>query len=148
MSEARRYFEDFRPGDVVELGAVVVDEREMSAFTAEWDPALHARPDRTTPTSGTVASGWFVGAITMKLLVQGLLNGSEAQGSSGIEHLRFLGDVAPGDRLSGRYVVLEAGESASRPEIGKLRVRIETVNQRGEPVLSMEATQFFARRGV
>ncbi len=146
MSDNRQYFEDFRPGDVVELGSVIVDEHQMQAFNTEWDPALHARPDRELPADAPVASGWFVGAATMRLLVDGLLNGSAAQGSSGLDQLKFVNDVQAGDELFGRYIVLDAAESAGRPEIGRLRVRIEAVNQRGEPVLTMEATQFFRRR--
>ena len=148
MSAGRRFFEDFQPGDVVELGTIVVDEHQIVAFNTQWDPALHGRRDRTLPSDGPVASGWFAGAVTMRMLVEQLLNGSEAQGSSGLENLEFLKDVHPGDELSGRYVVLEAAESARRPEIGKLRVRIETTNQHGETVLSMEADQFFRRRSA
>ncbi|MDQ1492117.1 MAG: hypothetical protein QOJ23_4631 [Actinomycetota bacterium] len=147
MSESPRYFEDFETGQVIDLGSFpAIDEGDMSAFSAHWDPGVHARPSDGSPSDLPAASGWYVGAITMKLLVEGLLNQCAAEGSPGLDRLDFLADVHPGDVLSGRYTVLDASPSASRPTIGKLRARIEAYNQRQERVLAIEAMQFMGRR--
>lgn len=120
----------------------------MTGFASQWDPGTYTRPS-TADIDGDepVASGWYLGAVCMRLLVEGLLRDCAAEGSPGLDDLRFLGIVRAGDVLSGRYTVLQAEPSGRRPEIGKLRVRIELTKDSGEVVLSMEATQFMRRRG-
>lgn len=145
MSEPLHYFEDFEPGTVIELGSYGAIEDEMQTFAVQWDPGVHARPIDSPASDLPVASGWYVVVTTMRLVV-GLLNRCAAEGSPGLDRLEFLADVHPGDVLSGRYTIVEAAPSATRPSIGKLRTRIETFNQRQERVLSMEAMQFMRRR--
>lgn len=145
MSE--RHFEDFRIGEVIELGQYPpISEAEMTGFADQWDPGVYNRPLPLDLPSASIASGWYLGAVCMRLLVEGLLQHCAAEGSPGLDNLRFLAEVRAGDVLSGRYTVLEAGVSVRRPGIGKLRVLIELVKETGEAALSMEATQFMRRR--
>jgi acyl dehydratase len=135
---------------VVELGTYPpLSEAEIVDFARRWDPQpFHLNPEgaRDSMFGGLIASGWHTGAIAMRLLVDGLLSGSATQGSPGIDNIRFLRPVRPGDRLSGRFTVLEASPSASRPRLGKVVGRTELLNQNGEVVLSMEGTGFYDRR--
>lgn len=152
MTGATRHFEDFAVGEVIELGTYpAVTEEEIIGFARRWDPQpFHLDPERAKESmyGGLIASGWHIGAIAMRLLVDGLLSRCASQGSPGLEHLRFLRPLRPGDALSGRYTVLDASPSASRPAIGKVRARIELHNQRGEVVVSMVAMGFFDRERV
>ena len=144
------YFEDFRPGQVVELGSRTVTEDEIVAFAREFDPQpFHLDPEAAKDSvfGGLIASGWHTGAMWMRLYVDSLLGGASGQGSSGIEELRWLAPVRPGDTLSGRLTVLEASSSESHPDRGTIRIRGEMVNQDGVTVMSMVSRGRFARRG-
>jgi acyl dehydratase len=143
------YFEDFEPGQVYELGSTVVTEDAIVDFARQFDPQpFHLDPEAATDSvfGGLIASGWHTGAMWMRLYVDSLLGGGSGQGSSGIEELRWLAPVRPGDTLSGRLIVLEATPSESHPERGTIRIRGEMVNQDGVTVMSMISRGRFARR--
>jgi acyl dehydratase len=143
------YFEDFEPGRVYELGRTVVTEDAVVDFARQFDPQpfhLDAAAATESVFGGLIASGWHTGAMWMRLYVDSLLGGGSGQGSSGIEELRWLAPVRPGDTLSGRLIVLEATPSESHPERGTIRIRGEMVNQDGVTVMSMISRGRFARR--
>jgi acyl dehydratase len=143
-------FEDFEPGQVYELGSKVVAEDEIVAFARQFDPQpFHLDPEAAKDSvfGGLIASGWHTGAMWMRLYVDSLLGGASGQGSSGIEELRWLAPVRPGDTRSGRLIVLEVTSSESHPERGTIRIRGEMVNQDGVTVMSMVSRGRFARRG-
>jgi acyl dehydratase len=143
-------FEDFQPGQVYELGNKVVTEEEIVAFARQFDPQpFHLDPEAAQGSvfGGLIASGWHTGAMWMRLYVDSLLGGASGQGSSGIEELRWLAPVRPGDTLSGRLIVLEVTSSESHPKRGTIRIRGEMVNQDGVTVMSMVSRGRFARRG-
>jgi acyl dehydratase len=143
------YFEDFEPGQVLDLGSRSVTEDDIVAFARQWDPQpFHVDPEaaRDSVFGGLIASGWHTGAMWMRLYVDSLLGGASGQGSSGIEELRWLAPVRPGDTLSGRLIVLEATSSESHPGRGTIRIRGEMVNQEGVTVMSMISRGRFARR--
>jgi acyl dehydratase len=142
-------FEDFEPGRVHELGSKVVSEDEIVAFAREFDPQpFHIDPEAAKDSvfGGLIASGWHTGAMWMRLYVDSLLGGASGQGSSGIEELRWLAPVRPGDTLSGRLIVLDATASESHPDRVTVRIRGEMVNQDGVTVMSMVSRGRFARR--
>ena len=142
------HFEDFEPGQVYELGTRLVTESEIVAFAREWDPQpFHVDPEAAKESvfGGLIASGWQTGAMWMRMYVDTML-GSAARGSPGIEELRWLAPVRPGDTLSGRLTVLEATPSATRPDRGTIRIRGEMVNQDGVTVMSMTSRGHFGRR--
>jgi acyl dehydratase len=152
VSDALRYFEDFSVGEVVELGtAPPLDEKEIVDFARRWDPQpFHVDPVRARESmfGGLVASGWQTGAVAMRLLVDGLLSHCHALGSPGIDHIRFLRPVRPGDVLSGTFTVLELAPSVRRPGVGKLRSLLQLRNQDGDAVISLESMTFITRRTV
>ena len=142
------HFEDFEPGQVYELGTRLVTEREIVAFGREWDPQpFHVDPEAAKESvfGGLIASGWQTGAMWMRMYVDTML-GSGAHGSPGIEELRWLAPVRPGDTLSGRLTVLEATPSGTKPDRGTIRIRGEMVNQDGVTVMSMTSRGHFGRR--
>jgi acyl dehydratase len=143
------YFEDLRAGQVVELGSRTVTEEEIISFARLWDPQpFHVDPEaaKASVFGGLIASGWHTGAMWMRLYVDSLLDGAASMGSPGIEELRWLAPVRPGDTLSGRLTVLETTPSERRPDRGTVRIRGEMVNQDDVVVLSMTSRGHFGRR--
>jgi acyl dehydratase len=143
------YWEDLQVGQVVELGTHVVTEEEIVAFARQWDPqAFHVDPVAAEGSvfGGLIASGWHTGAMWMRLYVDSLLDGAASMGSPGIEELRWLAPVRPGDTLAGRLTVLEATPSERHPGRGTVRIRGEMVNQDGVTVMSMVSRGHFGRR--
>ena len=142
------HFEDFAPGQVYELGTREVTEDELVAFAREWDPQpFHVDPEAAKDSvfGGLIASGWQTGAMWMRMYVDTML-GTAARGSPGIEELRWLAPVRPGDTLSGRLTVLETMPSATRSDRGTVRIRAEMVNQDGVTVMAMTSRGHFGRR--
>jgi acyl dehydratase len=143
------YFEDFEPGQERALGRVEVTEVEIVDFARRFDPQpFHVDPEaaRESVFGGLIASGWHTGAMWMRLYVDSLLGGAASMGSPGIEELRWLAPVRPGDTLSGRLTVLETTPSERRPDRGTVRIRGEMVNQDGVVVMSMISRGHFGRR--
>jgi acyl dehydratase len=144
-------FEDFEPGRVYELGSRTITEAEIVEFARQFDPQpFHLDPEAAQDSvfGGLIASGWHTGALWMRLYVDAMLGGSSALGSPGIEELRWLAPVRPGDALSGRLTVLDVAPSASRPDRGTVRIRGEMVNQDGVTVMAMTSRGHFARSPV
>jgi acyl dehydratase len=145
-----RYFEDFTVGQVVELGTLPpLSEEEIIAFARQWDP----QPFHTDPLAakesiygGLIASGWQTALRTMRLQVDTLLNDTDAQGSPGVENIRFRKPVRAGDRLSARWTVLVAEPSARRPALGKILGRTELIDEGGDVVYSVEGWSLVGRR--
>jgi acyl dehydratase len=145
-----RHFEDFHAGDVIELGTVTLTEAEILEFGRRFDPQpFHVDPEaaRASVFGGLIASGWHTGSLFMRLFTTTVLNQSTSLGSPGLEELRWLKPVRPGDVLRGRYQVLEVTPSASNPGRGTVRAAGEFVNQDGEVVMRLVARNHFSRRG-
>jgi acyl dehydratase len=143
------YFEDFAPGQTFEFGPRTIDAEEIVAFGRAFDPQpFHVDPAAAAdgPFGGLVASGWHTAALFMRMYVDAVLNDTASMGSPGVEELRWLVPVRPGDELRGRAVVLELTPSATRGDRGTVRARFELLNQRDEVVTRMLARGLFARR--
>ncbi len=144
-----RYFEDFQEGETIELGSRQLTEAEIIHFARQFDPQpFHLDPEKAKDSifGGLVASGWHTTGIYMRLLVDNMLNDATSLGSPGLDNLRFANPVRPDDTLTGRFTVLEARTSNSRPTVGIIKGKGEMLNQKGEVVLSLESIGFFGRR--
>ncbi len=147
--DAQLYFEDFVPGSVHEFGPTVVDEAEIIDFARRYDPQpIHTDPEwaRTGPFGGLIASGWHTAAITMRLLVDQYLPSAASLASPGIDELRWLRPVRPGDELRVRVTVIETRPSRSKPDRGLLRSRIEVLEADGSAVMTMIGLNIVQRR--
>ena len=146
---AIRYWEDFKPGEVIELGSRTIDKDSILAFAREFDPQpFHTDEEaaRHTVFGGLIASGWHTGSLSMRLFYDGLIKDVVSLGSPGFDELRWVKPVRPGDTLSARFTVLECVESRSKPDRGVIRALLETRNQHGEVVMSIKAVNLFGRR--
>lgn len=144
-----RYFEDFQPGDVHELGQVSVSAEQIIEFGTQFDPQpfhVDEAAARDSPFGGLIASGWLTGALFMRRYVEVLLADSAGAGSPGIDELRYHCPVRPGDILSARLTVLSSGPAFGRPDRGIVRPRCELLSESGEPVFSMILHSIFLRR--
>ena len=145
----RRYFEDFTPGDEIELGQHTITKESIIAFAREFDPqAFHLDEDaaRDTIFGGLVASGWHTGSLAMRLLYEGVIKHVVSLGSPGIDELRWVKPVRPGDTLSGRMTVTECVPSRSKPDRGIVRSLLELRNQHGEVVVTIKGMSLLGRR--
>ncbi len=133
-----RTFENLHVGLVYETGSIEVTEAAILAFAREYDPQpMHLRhEDAAAGTFGRlVASGWQTASYTMRLLVDAGTFASRGGLGLGIEALKWLRPVEPGDVLTARVTVASARRSQSKP-VGIVALDIVTSNQRGEAVLS------------
>jgi len=144
-----RYFEDFKPGDVIELGSRTISKESILAFAREFDPQPFHTDEEAAKRSiygGLLASGWHTGSLLMRILNDGLLKDTASLGSPGVDELRWLKPVRPGDVLSARMTVLESIPSRSKPDRGLIRSLMELRNQHGEVVVSVRGLSLLGRR--
>jgi acyl dehydratase len=144
-----RYFEDYPPGAVFTAGAITVSAAEIIEFSQKYDP----QPMHTDIAAaargqfgGLIASGWHTGAMMMRLFADNFLSSRSSVASPGLDELRWLKPVRPGDVLSLRVTILEARPSRSRPDQGIVRSRVEVLNQMGEVVMSLLPISLIRRR--
>ncbi|RZU01040.1 MaoC family dehydratase [Rivibacter subsaxonicus] len=153
MSHSAKRFawEDFAPGSVREFGGHTLTREEITRFAAEFDPQpfhLDEEAAKASLFGGLAASGWHTCALVMRMMCDNYLLDSTSLGSPGIDKLRWLRPVKVGDTLHVRMHVLEARPMASKPHVGLVLSQWEVLNQRDEPVLTMEGWGMFGRRDV
>lgn len=143
---AKRYWEDFQPGEVTIHGPRLVTREEIIAFAAEFDPQpmhLDEEAGRASILGGLAASGWHTSSMFMRMMYDSYLCRSASEGSPGIDFMEWRKPVIAGDTLSGRSTVLDVRELRSRPGIGMVKFRHEVENQRGEIVCLGENSIMF-----
>jgi acyl dehydratase len=141
-------FAEFTVGQVIETRSRPIDEGEILDFARSYDPQwFHTDAQRAASGrwGGLIASGWHTCAVAMELAVESVLGDSESFGSPGIDELRWLLPVRPGDQLRLKLEVLAIRLSESGGT-GSLRWRWTLLNQSGSPVLDLLATSLFDLR--
>jgi acyl dehydratase len=142
-------FEDLAAGQRKTFGPRVLSKEEIVAFGKDWDPQpfhVDEAAAARSPFGGLIASGWQTAALCMRLVVDGLLAQSTSMGSPGLDELRWLKPVRPGDALSVEVAILETTPSRSKPDRGSVRLSYSCTNQKGETVMTMVARVLFLRR--
>lgn len=143
------YFEDFEPGQDIDLGTCTVTEEEIVAFARQYDPQpFHV--DRAAAADSiygsVIASGWHTCGMMMRLVVDGLLGRSSSMGSPGLDGVRWLAPVRAGDILNVRYQTVAVKPSASKPDRGVVWSKWVAINQHGQTVCMVEGMGMFGRR--
>jgi len=144
-----RYLEDYTVGEIIRAGGVTLTEAEIIHFALTYDPQpFHTNivAAQESIYGGLIASGWQVAVLAFKMLVQAGLVGAASQGSPGLENLRWIKPVRPGDTLYPFSKVAEVRPSKSKPDRGLVRMESWVENQRGETVCSFVSTQLVRRR--
>src|SRR5882757_5814076 len=134
---SRLYLEDFAVGQTFGSGRLRVEKERIKSFAAEFDPQPFHLDENAAKGSifrGLAASGWHTAAMTMKLLVASELQPAGGIIGAGFDEFRWPTPVRPGDELRIESEVLEVRPSKSRPDIGVVKIRTTTLNQKNEPV--------------
>jgi acyl dehydratase len=149
MSNIKYYWEDLTAGSVRELGTVSPTAEEIRSFAKQFDPQpfhIDEEAARRSIFGKLCASGWHTCSMAMRLMVDNFLSESSSMGSPGLESLKWLKPVFPGDTLSLKSTILESRPMASRPDVGLVRTSWDMFNQNDEKVLHMEGYGMFRRR--
>ena len=144
-----RYLNDLTPGQRFTSPGLTLSEAEIIDFAWRYDPQpfhLDATAALGSPYGGLIASGFQSLAICFRLFIQSGVLAESSMGSPGIDELRWLAPVRPGDTLHSEIEVLEVRPSSSRPDRGIARLKYQAVNQRGETVLSFIVNHLLRRR--
>lgn len=142
------YAEDYPVGASYELGTHVVTAEEIKQFARTYDPQpyhLDEEEGRRSSFGGLIASGWNTAAIWMNLYVRRLLGNSAVEGSPGVDELRFLGPVRPGDELHGNAEIVGSIPSLTQRGIVTLQKKGRLTRADGEVVLTLVLHSRFRR---
>ncbi|MGB8338085.1 MAG: MaoC family dehydratase [Burkholderiales bacterium] len=144
------YWEDFnRIGGANEVGTRIVTKDEIIAFAEAFDPQPFHIDEAAAKASfygGIIASGWHTCAMVMRMMVDSYLGEAASLGSPGIDNLKWIKPVRPGDTIRLVRTTLEARASESKPDVGLIKNHWQVYNQHDELVMSMEGWGMFRRR--
>lgn len=143
------YFEDLEVGRAIPVGSHTVSEEEIIDFATRFDPQpFHVDRDEAAESiyGGIIASGWHTCAMMMRLMVDGFLKEAASMGSPGVDEIRWIKPVRPGDTLTVSTTALEARPSGSKPDRGVVVTMWEAKNQHGELVATVKGMGMFRRR--
>ena len=145
-----QYFEDIAIGQTQRFGGYQVTREEAVAFAEKYDPQpFHLSDEAAAAThfGRLSASGWHTCAMVMRMIVDNLAQNRQAGlGSPGVDELRWLKPVYPGDTLRCESEVIEKRQSQSRPEMGIFKSRMTVFNQDDVAVMSMVSNGLVATR--
>ena len=142
-------FEDFKPGHFGTFGPRHVTRDEILTFAAEFDPQpmhLDEEAAKRSMLNGLAGSGWHLGSIMMRMMFDGFINRAASMGSPGVNELRWLAPLRPGDDLTLDIDVTEARLSRSRPETGIVTFKGVVRNAAGEVLCEMVSPIIIRRR--
>ena len=144
------YFEDMRVGAERVFGSYDVTREEVLEFARKYDPQpFHLSDEAAAQThfGRLAASGWHTCAMTMAVIVRAISEEQQAGlGSPGVDELRWLKPVYPGDRLTVHGKIVEATPSRSKPDIGSVRTETRVTNQDDVPVMRFTSIVLMRRR--
>jgi acyl dehydratase len=149
MERPDRYFEDYRVGEQVEFGSYRMTEEQIVAFARDFDPQpFHVDKDaaRQSVYGGLVASGWHTASAMMRMMVDHFISPKTSMGSPGMDEIRWLKPVRPGDTLRVRVTVLSAKRSTNKPDRGVIDQRVEVINQHGDVVMASKGIGMYRCR--
>ena len=147
--ETKLFWEDFSPGHTFECGPRRITREEIVEFAAEFDPQPFHLDDAAASASMVgrlCASGWHSCCIAMRMAAESFVLNSSSIGAPGIDEVRWLAPISPGDDLTLRAIVLSTRASASRPDMGFVDILLELFNTAGMRVMSLKAPLMFGRR--
>ena len=146
------FLEDFAVGEVVESAEVYeMTAERIDAYATEFDPQpIHLDPGRAAESrfGGIIASGWHTLSVTMRLMVRANIFAGAPVIGVGVDRLRYLKPVCPGDILGARAEVVELRPSASHADRGYLLLRVTTLREGDEPVITQEWTVLVPKRST
>ena len=149
--EKDRFLDDFKVGEVFLTEGITITESEIIRFAMQYDPQsfhLDLTAALKSPYKGLIASGFHALSICFRMFIQKGVFAACSIGSPGIDEVRWLAPVRPGDTLRTETEVLEIKPSSSKPDRGILRMQYAGINQRGEKVISFILNHLLLRRTI
>ena len=144
------YWEDLEVGTDKTFGTYDVTRDEVLEFARKYDPQpFHLSDEAAAKThfGKIAASGWHTAAMTMRVTVDALAREAQAGlGSPGVDELRWLRPVYPGDTLTMHGTIVDKTQSRSKPELGSIRSRTTVTNQDGVDVMTFTSIVLMQRR--
>ena len=143
-----RYYDDFAVGDRFRSPGVTLTESQIMDFAFRYDPQpFHIDQEAAAQShfGGLVASGFQTLALSFRMIYQANVFNACNAGSPGLDDLRWLHPVRPGDTLTVEAEIAEMRLSRSKPDRGWVKVAYRTTNQHGTAVMSFTANQIFLR---
>lgn len=144
-------FEDFAPGHYGTFGPRHVSREDMLAFAAEFDPQpmhLDEEAAKHSMLGGLSGSGWHLGSLTMRMMFDAFLHRAASLGSPGVETLRWMAPLRPGDDITLDLDVLDCRVSRSRPEMGFVKLKARVSNAAGITLLELVSPLMIKRRAT
>ena len=141
-------FESFEIGQIQNFGTYEVTEEEIIEFAEKYDPQFFHLDHEAAKQSlfgGLCASGWHTCSMTMAMMVANMDKNGRSLGSPGIDNLRWLRPVYPGDVLSVQMEVMDTRPSKSRPNIGIVVSKVSVSNHKEEVVMEFTSNGIFSR---
>ncbi|ACB93826.1 MaoC family dehydratase [Beijerinckia indica] len=145
------FYEDMTSGKVIESGTREVTKEEIIDFAKVYDPQpfhLDEEAAKSSLLGGLAASGWQTASLTQRLVHDVFIGKAASLGSPGIEELKWLKPVRPGDRLNARIHIRDKRISKSRPEMGLVNLFVEVGNASGELVMTQQNVLLMGRRDM
>lgn len=145
------YLEDFTAGAEFTSSGITLTDAQIIDFALKFDPQpihLDTTAAAAGPFGGLIASGFHTASLSFRLFWQTGVLGDASLGSPGFDELRWLKPVRPGDTLHVVVKVLEVRRSSSKPDRGAVKMGYTTLNQHGEPVMTLVAIQLIKARPV
>lgn len=143
MDESLVYFEDLEVGSMAHFGSYAVTREEVIDFASRYDPQpfhLNDAAAAATHFGRLSASGWHTAAMTMRMLVDNITERRQAGlGSPGLDELRWLKPVYPGDTLRVETELVSKTPSRSRPDMGSFQSLVRVFNQHNVTVMTMKS---------
>ena len=143
------WFEDFTVGETLEMGSRLVDRDEVIAFATAFDPQPFHVDEAAAKASmfgGLIASGWHTVSMVMRMMCDSYLLDSASLGSPGVDNVRWVKPVRPGDTIRATRTILEKRQSKSKPQVGIVKSRWDVRNQDDDLVMTMEGMGMFSVR--
>lgn len=135
-----RYFDDIEVDETAEFDAVTLSKEDIFEYAEKFDPLpFHVDEEAAAETiyGGLIASGWHTAAVGMRFAVDSFIQDLAGMGGRGVDDLRWLNPVRPGDTLSGRGVVVDKRQSSTHSDRGYVDFEVTLTNQAGDEVLRM-----------
>ncbi|MFK7963547.1 MAG: MaoC family dehydratase [Burkholderiaceae bacterium] len=144
-----RYFQDYQAGEQFEFGDYLVTEEEILTFARQYDPQSFHLDHQAAANShfgGLVASGWMTCSVMMRMLVDHYISPLASMGSPGLDGIKWLVPVRPGDRLRTQVKIISTRRSKSKPDRGFVVAEQCVLNQHNETVLTVSGSGMYRVR--
>lgn len=143
------HFEDFKPGPFGTFGPHHVSREDIITFAKEFDPQpmhLDEEAAKRSMLNGLSGSGWHMCSLLMRMCWDGFIHRIASAGAPGVDEVKWVSPLRPGDDLTVEVEVLGTRESKSRPDVGFVQISNIVRNASGQTLMTMSLPLMILRR--